>query len=319
MARRSRRGGQKVLHGALLLDKPRGPTSHDMVALARKALGTRTVGHAGTLDPMATGLLVLAVGEATKLVPYLSAESKLYAATVALGRTTDSLDADGRVTEQLPVPPDLTRAAVQSAARPFLGTIEQKPPAVSALKSGGRPLYERVRRGEPVDPPARRVEVHALHILDVRQTEIDLQVECGKGFYVRALGRDLALALGTVGHLSALRRLRSGPFEVERAIDAETLRRAAADDAERSRLRARLLPPAECCGSLPQLTLTDQGREDALHGRPVSLSQIVSLPPALRPEALVALLDADSRLVAIARAGRDALQVERGFRYGEEG
>ena len=316
MARRSRRGEQRVLHGVLLLDKPRGPTSHDMVALARKALGTRAVGHAGTLDPMATGLLVLAVGEATKLVPYLSAQNKLYAATVALGRTTDSLDADGRVTERKPLPTDLTLSELESAARRFVGTIEQKPPAVSAIKSGGRPLYEKVRRGEQVDPPARRVEVQALRVLDLRETDIDIRIECGKGFYLRALARDLAQALGTVGHLSALRRLQSGTFQVQGAVDAAWLQRAAADEDERSRLRARLLPPAECCGSMPRLVVTERGRTDAFHGRPVSLSNIVSAPSSLEPETLVALLDADSWLLAIARVVRDELRVERGFRYG---
>lgn len=317
MSRRSRRERRDDPHGVLLLDKPRGPTSHDMVALARQALGTRAVGHAGTLDPIATGLLVLAVGEATKLVPYLASEDKEYTATISLGRTTDSLDADGRLTERLPVPPNLTPSLVESALRRFLGTIEQKPPSVSAIKSGGLPLHRRVRRGELVDPPARRVELREVHLLELRRYEMDIRLRCGKGFYVRALARDLARALGTVGHLTALRRLRSGAFGLEGASDAVFMQRVVTGDAERSRLLATLLPPAECCGDMPRLMLDEQGCENAFHGRPILFSQLLSTAPvpALEPEGPVALLDADSHLVAIGRVGQDGLQVERGFRY----
>jgi tRNA pseudouridine55 synthase len=317
VSRRSRRERRDGPHGVLLLDKPRGPTSHDMVVLARQALGTRAVGHAGTLDPMATGLLVLAVGEATKLVRYLASEDKEYIATIALGRTTDSLDADGRVTERLPVPPNLTPSLVESALQRFLGTIEQKPPSVSAVKSGGLPLHKRVRRGELVDPPARRVELREVHLLELRRDEMDIRLHCGKGFYVRALARDLTRALGTVGHLTALRRLRSGSFGLEGASDAVLLQGVIAGDDERSRLLATLLPPAECCGDMPRLMLDERGCENAFHGRPIPFSQLLSAPPvrALQPENLVALLDADADLVAIGRVGRDGLQVERGFRY----
>jgi tRNA pseudouridine55 synthase len=288
-----------------------------MVALTRKAFRTRAVGHAGTLDPMATGLLVLAMGEATKLVPYLAGEDKEYAATIALGRTTDSLDADGRVTEELPVPASLDAAEVVRVARGFPGVIEQKPPAVSAIKSGGLPLHRRVRRGETVDPDARRVELHELRILDVRRDAIDIHLRCGKGFYVRALARDLARALGTVGHLSALRRLRSGGFAIEDAVNADHLLAAAAAGGERSRLLTRLLPLAACCGAMPRLVLDDEGQQDAFHGRPIPMSRVLSgLPsPPPPPETRVALLDADSRLVAIARTEHEAFLVERGFRY----
>jgi len=315
-ARRARAPAPPV-HGVLVLDKPRGPTSHDIVALVRRALGTRSVGHAGTLDPMATGVLVVAVGEATKLVPYLTADDKEYEATVCLGVATDTLDAEGAVTLRSAVPEHVDRAAVERAAAAFIGETMQRAPDVSAIRRGGERLYEKARRGEDVDAPERKVVVHRVDVVEAREHEIDLRVHCGKGFYVRALARDLAAALGTCGHLSALRRIASGAFAVTEAVDFERIR-AAADGDEDARVwvRSQLIRTADACRSLPRATLDDAGENDARHGRPVPLARVTSgLGGALASGEPVALLAPSGELVAIAVAAPEegTLRVARGF------
>ncbi len=262
------------LHGVLVVDKARGPTSHNVVSLARRALGTRAIGHSGTLDPMATGVLVLVVGEATKLVNLLMAGSKIYEATLRLGTATSSLDADGEVVQERPVPA-LTIEAVREAAQKFVGKIEQVVPAVSAVKVDGRPLYVRARKGQEVVAPTRTVEVHELAILALRGHEIDLRVHCSKGFYVRSLGRDLAHALCTVGHLSALRRIQNGPFSLQQAFDQARLRAAAQGDEEARRAaREGLLPLAQVARGLSHVILSDEGARHAFHGRRVPQSEV---------------------------------------------
>lgn len=293
--------------GVLVVDKPRGPTSHDVVAWARRALGTRAVGHAGTLDPMATGVLVLGVGEGTKLTTFLHADDKAYEATIELGAETDTLDAEGRVVEEVAVPA-LDRGAVEAAAARFVGTYLQRAPVVSAIKQGGVALHARARRGEVVEAPEREVRCDAIDVRDVRARAIDLVVRCGKGFYVRSLARDLARALGTRGHLGALRRIESGAFRVEGALDGEVLRRAREGD-EGARARARgALRPLE--GALDGMEAARVGAEGAR-----ALRQGKRWPwaePARR--APIAALGARGELVAVVRWEAGALRVVRGFR-----
>lgn len=313
----ARRGSRATIHGVLVLDKPVGPTSHDVVARVRRALGTRTVGHAGTLDPLASGVLVVAVGEATKLVRWLTADDKAYAATVTLGVATDTLDAEGAVVDERPIPAGLDLATVSAAAARFVGTQLQRPPVFSAIKVGGRALHERARRGEEVEVPEREATLHRITVLDVRPDAIDIEIECAKGFYVRSLGRDLAEALGTVGHVTALRRSRSGAFGLDEAISFATVERAAqGDEAAQAELLARLIPLADACGAMPRVELDGAGATDAMHGRAVSLASAPgseSMAPGLEP---VALLDASGTLVAVARRTDAGLQVIRGFRPG---
>lgn len=303
MGRRSK----SSVHGVLVVDKPRGPTSHDIVRVVRRALGTRAVGHAGTLDPMATGVLVVAIGEATKLVRWLTADDKEYAATIALGAETDTLDAEGQVVERAPVAGvDLARA--RAAASAFVGTYLQRPPVFSAIRVDGERLHEKARRGEAVEVPEREVTVHRLEIGAADDRAIELEVRCAKGFYVRSLGRDLARALGTRGHLVALRRTRSGPFEVADAVAFEDVERACTDEGLRATLRARLLTVVDACAAMPTVVLDDAGVADARHGRRV-------LAPGIPPAGVeaVALLDPEGSLVAVARSFGDYLAVVRGF------
>jgi tRNA pseudouridine55 synthase len=297
--------------GVLVVDKPRGPTSHDIVAMVRRALSTRAVGHAGTLDPMATGVLVVAVGEATKLVRWLTADDKRYLARVSLEGETDTLDAEGRITERAAPEQPITLERARAAAERFVGTIRQRPPAFSAIKVDGQRLHERARRGEDVEAPERDVVVHALDVLSADGAAVELDVRASKGFYVRSLGRDLARALGARGHLTSLRRVASGAFTLEGALDGEVLARAArGDDEARARVRAALLSLPGACGGMPSVRLDARGAEDARHGRALR-----TFPPELGEGASpIALFDEHGQLVAIGARDGDRIKIVRGMR-----
>ena len=203
--------------GVVLIDKPSGPTSHDVVAMMRKALGTRKVGHAGTLDPMASGMLVLGVGRATRLLGHLAASDKEYVATVRLGAATDTDDAQGSITSRTDA--DLvTDDEIMQAARAFRGTILQRPSSVSAIKVDGKRAYARARAGEEVELKHREVTIHDLEVLSITPVpaehaiDVTIRVRCSAGTYIRALARDLGAALQVGGHVTSLRRTRSGVF-----------------------------------------------------------------------------------------------------------
>ena len=216
-----------LLDGVLCLDKPAGMTSFAAVAAVRRTLGVEKAGHAGTLDPLATGVLPVCLGEGTKLVQFLIEHNKVYLATVVLGASTDTQDAAGRVVAQAPYD-HVTAEAVLAAAQEFVGRVAQKVPAYSAVRVGGQRLYERARRGEEVDAPVREVQIDAVRVLSCDFPRIDLEVSCGRGTYIRALASDLGEKLGTLAHLGALRRTRVGRFSLERAVTLETLREQAA-------------------------------------------------------------------------------------------
>ena len=209
--------------GLVIVDKPAGVTSHDVVARVRRLAGTRKVGHAGTLDPMATGVLVLGVNRATRLLGHLTLTEKAYDATIRLGASTTTDDAEGELVSTAPTG-DLDEATIRSALASFVGDIEQVPTSVSAIKVGGRRAYDRVREGEDVQLAARLVTIHALEVHEVRPTvesvEVDISVRCSSGTYVRAIARDLGIGLGVGGHLGSLRRTAVGPFTLD---DAHTL------------------------------------------------------------------------------------------------
>jgi tRNA pseudouridine55 synthase len=210
-----------VVHGVLVADKPSGPTSHDVVQQARRLYRTRQVGHAGTLDPMATGVLLLMFGEALKLSPYLSAASKRYRARVAFGRATDTLDALGETTRSVELLPGfLTEVLLDQAVNHERGRSTQVPPAFSAIRLGGQRAHRLSRDGQPPELAPRPVAVHALEVVErgPHLASIDLEMVVSKGYYVRALARDLGEALGVPAHLSSLRRLASGAFTLSDAV-----------------------------------------------------------------------------------------------------
>ncbi len=298
--------------GVLTFDKPSGWTSHDLVARVRRALRTRSVGHAGTLDPMATGVLVVLVGEATKLAPWLTAQDKTYEATVAFGVETDTLDAEGREVRRAPVSPEL-RAALAGwpSGSPLLADaleIErtrsaQVPPAYSAIQTAGERSYAMARRGEAPTHAPRAVRVASLELTacEADPAQCSLSLEVSKGYYVRSLGRDLAGSLGTAGHLTKLRRLKSGPFDLGSALEL---------DAQPEAMRRLLMPLALAASkALPVAYLTTAGTDDARHGRrvqPADLSGSSAGP--------CAWLDAAGTLVAIGEIEDDGGgKVLRGF------
>ncbi len=212
--------------GVLLVDKAPGMTSHDVVAITRRALDTRKVGHCGTLDPLATGMLIMVLGRGTKISDLLMAEDKEYVGTMTLGVTTDSQDADGKPVETKPVPADLDRARIEAAFAKLHGDFYQLPPMVSAIKKEGIPLYKLARQGKTVEREPRFVHVYAHEVQAVRLPEVDFRVVCSKGFYVRTYAHDIGQDLGCGAHLKSLRRTRSGRFTLERSVTVDELKNA---------------------------------------------------------------------------------------------
>jgi len=214
------------LDGVLLVDKASDMTSHDVVAIARRQLrsiGVEKVGHCGTLDPLATGLLILTIGRGTKIQDLLMAEDKEYVGTLKLGEITDSQDADGEIIETRPVP-ELSREQLDAAFAKFHGDFYQTPPMVSAIKRAGVPLYKLARKGQTVEREPRFVHVYAHEIQAVRLPEVDFRVVCSKGFYVRTYAHDIGEELGCGAHLRALRRTKSGKFSLEHAVTTDALK-----------------------------------------------------------------------------------------------
>ena len=205
------------LDGLLLVDKPPGRTSHDIVDFVRRRFDQRKVGHCGTLDPIATGLLMLVVGKATRVQDLLMAEDKEYEGTLKLGETTDTQDAAGKVLETKPVP-SLDRTAIEAAFAKFTGEFDQIPPMVSAIKKDGVPLYKLAREGKTIDRPARKVRIDKYELLEVAPPIVRFRIHCTKGFYVRTYCHDLGQRLGCGGHMAALIRTRSGNFELSKAV-----------------------------------------------------------------------------------------------------
>jgi tRNA pseudouridine55 synthase len=216
----------RPIDGVLLVDKAPDMTSHDVVAIARRALrsvGVEKVGHCGTLDPLATGLLILTIGKGTKIQDLIMAEDKEYVGTLKLGETTDSQDADGEVTETKPVP-EISHEQLTAAFAKFHGDFYQTPPMVSAIKKDGVPLYKLARKGQTVEREPRFVHVYAHEILATRLPEVDFRVVCSKGFYVRTYAHDIGQELGCGAHLRALRRTKSGKFTLEHAVSTESIK-----------------------------------------------------------------------------------------------
>lgn len=226
----------KELDGVLLVDKPGDHTSHDVVARLRGALHMRRIGHAGTLDPMATGLMVILVGKATSLSQYLTSLDKEYEGTVEFGKVTDSQDADGQVMETRPVPA-LSEADLLAAIKGFLGDQYQTPPMYSAIKIGGVPLYKKARKGEEVEREPRFIRVMSWDLLKLELPRFDFRLRCSKGTYVRTLAHDLGQKLGCGAHLAALRRTAVGGFNVSAALTIEQIEKLPRPELER-----RLIP-----------------------------------------------------------------------------
>lgn len=284
-----------VSPGILLVDKPGGLTSHDVVARTRRAFGTRKVGHAGTLDPMATGLLVIGIEGATRLLTYIVGAGKTYTATIRLGIRTTTDDAEGDTVETADAAAlrSVTQERIVEGIAALTGAIAQVPSSVSAIKVDGRRAYDRVRAGEQVELAARQVTVSRFDVLDTRRDEefidLDVVIDCSSGTYIRALARDLGVDLGIGGHLTALRRTRVGGFDIADAVGVDDLAGAPA-----------LTPAAAAARTMPVLDVTGEEARDLRHGKRLHAQ-------ADRLQASeVAAIDPDGMLVGVIEArGRD--------------
>ena len=265
--------------GLLLVDKPAGITSHDVVSIVRRSVHTRRVGHAGTLDPFATGLLVVLVGRGTRLMPFVDGEPKVYDATIAFGIETDTDDATGEITREAALP---TVSAIEAGIARLTGDIDQIPPAYSAKQVGGTRAYAAARRGKQLELAPARVVVHRWESFSASPSSLSVRITCSGGTYIRALARDLGRLAGSAAHLAALRRLKSGVFDVS---DASTVDAIRAGDFE-------VRPPRAAIPSVATRALTNAELARVLHGNPV-IDEQTSLDR-------VALLDDHGDLVAIA-------------------
>ena len=297
----ARRKGEKI-DGWVILDKPVGLGSTPAVGKVRRLFGAQKAGHGGTLDPLASGVLPIALGEATKTVPFVMDGRKEYRFTLRFGEARSTEDAEGEVTARSDNRP--ADADIRQALPAFLGEIEQIPPAFSALKIEGKRAYDLARAGETVDLAPRRVLIEHLELLARPDADhADFVVGCGKGTYIRSLGRDLALALGTVGYLSALRRTAAGPFREDRAISLPKLEALGHIPA----LLGALAPVATALDDIPALALTEAQADRLRQGQPVLLTR--DAPPS----GAVVRAELGSRLVALVRSDGVALKPVRVF------
>jgi len=291
-----RRKGQKV-DGWVIVDKPSGPTSTQVVGKVRRIFDAQKAGHGGTLDPLATGILPIALGEATKTVPYVMDGRKTYRFTIRWGEARNTDDTEGKVTATSAVRP--TAAAIDAAVPRFIGVISQVPPAFSAIKVKGERAYDLAREGESVELEPREIEIHAFRLVSIDGPDhASFEVESGKGAYMRALARDLALALGTLGHLSALRRLRVGPFDEARAISLDSLAELGNSPAA---LR-HLLPVETALDDIPALALTGDEANRLRSGQAV---------PLFRKADLDRLKDLEDGDIVLARTAGTAVAIAR--------
>ncbi|WP_201314823.1 tRNA pseudouridine(55) synthase TruB [Dyella sp. EPa41] len=303
MSKKKSRIRFRDLHGIVLLDKPLGQSSNEALQAVRKGIfRAEKGGHTGALDPLATGLLPLCLGEATKIAGMLLGSRKAYTAECRLGVTTTTADLEGDVVLERPVPP-LTDEAIEQALAKLRGRITQVPPAYSAIKQDGEPLYVKARRGEAVDVPAREVEVYRLDLLSRTEDTLTLHVECGSGTYVRSLAVDLGEDLGCGAHLTALRRVWVEPFREPVMLTLDQLKALAAqgDDA----LLAVLLPVSAGLAGLPALHLDE--------ARSLAVSQGQQIPLETPMDGQFVVLAEDGRLLALGEDAGGKLRIVRGF------
>ncbi|HDH96903.1 MAG TPA: tRNA pseudouridine(55) synthase TruB [Proteobacteria bacterium] len=285
--------------GVIVLNKPEGITSHGAVQRVKRTLGARKCGHAGTLDPFATGVLLVMVNEATRLAPYLTELDKRYQATIKLGSQTDTLDRTGRVVCESAVP-SLTVDQIEAAAEELVGLQLQTPPSFSAKKVNGVRLYKLARRGKSRKVSPKQVEIYSIDVISWSEEEklLTIRVHCSKGTYVRVLARDLANRLGTCGHLYRLIRLACGQFEIDDAISLSRIGELKSE----GRLGEVLIPPSEALPALKGIRVSRRGVLRLLDGRHLEKKDLVKPPPGVEDEAIYKALDENDNLVAIVKA-----------------
>jgi tRNA pseudouridine55 synthase len=286
-------------YGVIPIDKPVGPTSHDAVAAVRRALKTRAVGHTGTLDPFASGLLLVCVGPATRLAEYFAPLPKTYVATMRLGQATDTDDHTGEVIASSDAWRESTREQVEAALAAQVGEIQQLPPSYSAKKVDGERMYAVARRGGEVERTAVAVTIYAIRIVSIDLPDVVFEVECGSGTYIRAIARDAGEALGVGGHLRELRRTRIGPHDVARAVPMDRL-------GEEDLVRA-MLTPADAVSHLPRVLADERAEADLRHGR------AVRAPDGFAADGAVAVVSAGGELLAVGEAADGVVRPRKVF------
>ena len=289
------------MHGFINIDKPLGITSHDVVSRLRRITRIKRIGHAGTLDPAASGVLVVAIGQATRLIEYVQDDTrKRYQALITLGSATDSDDATGTVIAESAVPA-LTQSTIESVLSRFTGAIMQVPPKVSALHVDGQRMYDLARQGIAPDLPARPVTVYGITLLNWNTQSIHIDVECGKGTYIRSLARDIGILLGTHAHLGALRRTMVGAFAVADALPLDSL--------TIEQVQANLVSPLQAINHLEQLVINDEQVRRVRNGLPLTTLDTI--------DDEVALCDAQKHLVAIARRTNGQIAPHKVFQWSD--
>jgi tRNA pseudouridine55 synthase len=283
------------MDGMIAVDKPAGWTSHDAVAYVKRAIGVKKAGHTGTLDPGATGLLVVLVGRATRLARYFEHDRKTYRTVLALGEETDTQDAEGKVTERCDVPL-VDEVVVTSALERFRGEISQLPPMYSAVKVGGRPLYKHARAGVEVERTPRTVTVHDIRLEALDGCRVTFDVECSKGTYIRTLCRDIARELGSCGHMEALRRTGAGGLTLDGAIGL-------AERPGRQELESGMTGLGGLLAHMPAVMLGRESAAGVLNGRRPTQEDLAEVYGSLVPGTKLRLMDPDGRLIAIAGVG----------------
>lgn len=289
-------------HGLIPVDKPMGLTSHDVVSQVRRIIGQRGVGHTGTLDPRATGLLILCVGRATKVAQFVSSCNKSYAADIFLGRATTTYDAEG-LDSSLPLthPPDMTADEMADLLSDYVGKFRQQVPAFSAVKVQGRPLYEAARRGEDVDAPERDVEITALKMLSYLPPHLKIELSCSKGTYVRSLANDIGRKLGCGGYLAELRRTSIGALSVDQAITLDSLETRA-----RAGQLAETVLPVEKVLNFSAMKVTDEFSRKVINGRALRPTDLVGIEGEFAAGDHVLLKNGAGQILAIGIAGVSA-------------
>jgi tRNA pseudouridine55 synthase len=282
-----------MLIGVLNVNKPAGMSSREAVDCVKRLVRPAKVGHAGTLDPLASGVLVVCIGKATRLIEFVQQMPKRYRGTFLLGRTSATEDIESEVTE-LVDPPVPSRDEIERACGSFVGTVEQRPPAFSALKVAGRRAYDLARRGKPVELLPRPVTIYGLAVVAYEYPRLTLDIRCGAGTYVRSLGRDLAGSLGTGAVMCALERTQIGPFQINEAVDPFQL--------DAVRLEQSLQPPQDALAGLPKTVLDDREVERLAHGQFLDRPA----PPAIT-DSLVLALNQSQEMVALLQRRDDAL------------
>jgi tRNA pseudouridine55 synthase len=306
----ARRKKGDPVSGWICLDKPYDLTSTHAVSRVRRLFNAQKAGHAGTLDPLATGILPIALGEATKTVPFLVDADKTYRFSIEWGRNTTTLDREGATTATSDVRP--AQAAIEAALPQFVGDIVQVPPAYSAIKVGGERAYDLARAGEDVVLAARTVTVHSARLVEIPDPDhAEIEIECGKGTYVRAIVRDLAEALGACGHVSALRRTRVGPFTEDRAIGLEFLEELS----HKAGCLEALLPVETALDDIPELAVTTEDAFKLKQGRPIVLvpRQVETLKARLNPGSRTVSAMSDGVVVALCEMRMGRLEPTRVF------